>query len=230
MNRPRHSQPIGRPTNPISERLEHVRRRAGFSTLKEFHAALVAPQAPGEPPFDVSYSAARNYHYDREPPPSYLARVCNVYSVNPTWLLLGSGDESIYHQRVVEDLRHLADAVNDALASALGELPGLTQMMGRRGWRRLSAHAATLAYNAAIVALPPDSCTDEAISAVASEIVDGIAAFVGGYERMLPRGHVLSERALYAFVSSAVQGIEVLTQDITDQRERAGKVSIGVEV
>lgn len=230
MNRPRHSQPTGRPTNPISERLEHVRRRGGFATLKQFHAALIAPQVPGEPPFDVSYSATRNYHFDREPPASYLARVCVVFSINPTWLLLGLGDELIYRQRAVNDLRHLAEAVNEALASVLGELPGLMRVMGTRGWRRLSAHAATLAYNAAVVALPPGESSDEAIGAVASDIVDGIAAFVGAYPRMLPPGHVLSERALYAFVVSAVQGIEVLTEDITDQRERAGKVSVGVEV
>lgn len=70
----------------ISERLEearvHVQGRWGSS----FRAWWEALQGDG---FELSYSGARNYHEDREPPASYIARVCEVHGVNPDYLLLG---------------------------------------------------------------------------------------------------------------------------------------------
>jgi hypothetical protein len=83
---------VAPPINAFSGRLEHVRKTvAGNVNLKAFHRQLEAePQKDGSP-FVVSYSAARNYHFDREPPLSYIAQVVNVFGVRIEWLLEEDG-------------------------------------------------------------------------------------------------------------------------------------------
>lgn len=74
----------------MAERLEHVRQIRGVPTLSEFHRRLIEQRGEGDS-FQVSYAAARNYHYDREAPASYLVRVADVFDVRLRWLLTGEG-------------------------------------------------------------------------------------------------------------------------------------------
>jgi hypothetical protein len=83
-------QPAPAPQTPISERLEQVRAFRRVPTLLEFHEKLTAAM-PQRPPYEVSYSAIRNYHYDRDPPLEYLRRVADVFEVPLGWLVTGEG-------------------------------------------------------------------------------------------------------------------------------------------
>jgi hypothetical protein len=85
-------QPAPAPKTSIAKRLEHVRATNGLESLLEFHQRLTAPHGSREGPFDVSYSAVRNYHFDREPPLSYLRRVAEVFGVRLAWLVTGEGE------------------------------------------------------------------------------------------------------------------------------------------
>lgn len=70
----------------ISGRLERIRTHFGVTSKRAFHR-LVKDGWDDAP----SYEAIRNYHYDREPPPSYLRRVLELFpDVRPRWLLLGT--------------------------------------------------------------------------------------------------------------------------------------------
>jgi hypothetical protein len=75
----------------MAQRLEDVRARSGFPSLRSFWIHL----ADGWTKEDgwVSYEAVRNYHYDRDPPGAYVARVVEVFSDYCTaqWLLTGKG-------------------------------------------------------------------------------------------------------------------------------------------
>ena len=78
------------PKTEMAQRLEHVRKMRGIPTLSEFHRKLIEPRDEGDA-FQVSYAAARNYHYDRDAPASYLVRVADVFGVRLRWLLTGEG-------------------------------------------------------------------------------------------------------------------------------------------
>ena len=79
------------PKTPEAKRLEHVRKIRGVRSLSEFWRRLVKKRTPDDS-FSVSYAAARNYHYDRSPPASYLVRVAEVYDIRLSWLLTGDGE------------------------------------------------------------------------------------------------------------------------------------------
>lgn len=81
-----HSYPNPDPKHPISKRLERVRTRFGIKSKRAFHRAL--KEGWDDP---VSYEALRNYHYDREPPPSYLARVAEAFDIRLAYLVAGDG-------------------------------------------------------------------------------------------------------------------------------------------
>ena len=70
----------------ISARLEHVRGRFGYKSRRAFWQALCDGWDDR-----VSYEAVRMYHWKREPPPSYLARVAEVFGVRIEWLVTGEG-------------------------------------------------------------------------------------------------------------------------------------------
>ncbi len=74
------------PEHPISERLERVRARFRYGSKRAFWQKV-------RDGWDkkVSYEAVRTYHHDREPPPSYLARVGEVFGVRLEWLITGKG-------------------------------------------------------------------------------------------------------------------------------------------
>ena len=77
----------------IVERLEALRSREGFPTLKAFHAEVV--ERSGE---DFSYPAVRNYHdphpkTGRFPPVDYLEAVSRVFDMPLAVLIRGQSDE-----------------------------------------------------------------------------------------------------------------------------------------
>lgn len=75
------------PQRHLAMRLEEVRRAHGLTSLKDFWLALGGEDGAG-----CKYEAVRNYHFDRDAPTAYLARVCAVFpDVNPEWLLTGDG-------------------------------------------------------------------------------------------------------------------------------------------
>jgi hypothetical protein len=81
-------RPSPKPKTEIAKSLEEIRARSGIDTLKEFHSRLV-----NEGGCDVSYSAARNYHYDtRDPPRKYLECVARVFGANLEWLYSRDGE------------------------------------------------------------------------------------------------------------------------------------------
>ena len=55
-----------------AKRLEHVRQKVGFETVKDFWKEISKT-------YDVSYEAVRNYHSDREPPARYYAAVAKRF-------------------------------------------------------------------------------------------------------------------------------------------------------
>lgn len=77
-------------TDPIlesSKRLEEVRNRLGYTTLRDFWRVLTADGA-----CQVSYEAVRNYHLNREAPAQYLAQVARVFGARLEWLVTGEGE------------------------------------------------------------------------------------------------------------------------------------------
>lgn len=83
--------PSPTPTKPMARRLEHVRTsEAGGIPLAEFHRRLCEgwPADLGRP---ASYEAARTYHYNRDAPAAYLARVAATFGVRLQWLATGEG-------------------------------------------------------------------------------------------------------------------------------------------
>lgn len=83
------SHPSPAPERPISRRLEDVRAHTGEPSIRAFHARLWEGWGREE---RLSYEAARKYHYDRDPPVAYLARVCEVFpEVRLEWLATGAG-------------------------------------------------------------------------------------------------------------------------------------------
>ncbi len=82
------------PERAISARLEHVRGRFGYKSRRAFWQALCDEW--DEP---VSYEAVRMYHWKREPPPSYLARVAEVFGVRIEWLVTGEGRVTVAEEQ-----------------------------------------------------------------------------------------------------------------------------------
>lgn len=80
-----------KPATPVARRLEHVRHLHGVPTLRAFFDRLVEPRSPTDT-YQLSYAAVRNYHFDREPPASYLARVAQVFGIKLEWLITGEGE------------------------------------------------------------------------------------------------------------------------------------------
>ncbi len=99
-------------TNELSARLEQVREEKGFSTLKDFWRQLIEGDQ-----YEVSYEAVRNYHFNRQPPVAYLARVADVFGYRLEWLIKGEEPRTVEEQK-----RELEAKVID-LARDLSEEP-----------------------------------------------------------------------------------------------------------
>ena len=78
---------------PSAKRLEDVRAWAGVPSLRGFWQQLAENWMEGR----VSYEAVRNYHYDREAPAAYLARVAKVFNVSLVWLITGDDHMTAAH-------------------------------------------------------------------------------------------------------------------------------------
>lgn len=83
------------PKTETAKRLEYVRALSRLPSLRAFHAHLAKNWQKTDG--SVSYEAVRNYHYDREPPAQYLARVAAVFGVPLTWLVTGEGQPTTAH-------------------------------------------------------------------------------------------------------------------------------------
>ena len=97
------SQPKNIPAIPESVRLERVRNERGYAdSLWRFWKELTAHR-PGDLTakrdaagnYDLSYEAARNYHFDRHAPGHYYAQVARVFEVRLEWLLSGDGGMTV---------------------------------------------------------------------------------------------------------------------------------------
>jgi hypothetical protein len=88
----RSARPAPTPKLPVSRRLEDVRQLKGFLSLRSFWAKLSENWRAEDGA--VSYEAVRNYHYDREPPAAYLARVAEVFGFSLRWLITGNGPKT----------------------------------------------------------------------------------------------------------------------------------------
>jgi hypothetical protein len=120
----RPTRPIPPPKTEIARRLEHVRLLSGLPSLRSFWARLAKewPDADGA----VSYEAARNYHYDREPSVAYIARVAVVFGFRLEWLISEKGAPTEQEEQL-----RLADArareVSDPMGGAT--LAGLLEVL-----------------------------------------------------------------------------------------------------
>jgi len=95
--------------HPLSERLERVRETFGFRSKRAFWQKLCDGWDAA-----VSYEAVRNYHYDREAPPSYLARVLRVFpDLRSEWLLLGEGEMRHSQEEVAGISRDAIESASD---------------------------------------------------------------------------------------------------------------------
>lgn len=111
------------PNNPYSVRLEFVRKKmAGNIDLKEFHARLTWVLQSDGKRFAVSYSAVRTWHFNREPPSSYLEQVARVYAVRGEWLLTGEGPMRKAKPSHEKDAAEIRRAVHISFREELGSL------------------------------------------------------------------------------------------------------------
>ena len=132
------------PKPGISERLERVRAHMGYQSKRAFWQRLCEGWDEA-----VSYEAVRNYHYDREPPPSYLARVVRVFpEVRLEWLVTGAWEMlSSKHQKNRKPfernpsefevrypfLRHVSSGTAETFLDLVTAYRG--QVPGGSGWR-----------------------------------------------------------------------------------------------
>ncbi len=113
----RRGQPAPAPKRPISRRLEQVRAAKRVETLLDFHERLTEDSG-----LEVSYSGVRNYHYDRDPPISYLERVAEVFKVRLAWLVTGER-----YMTDLEDFMQEEDAPRDITELLLQHSPNRSQ-------------------------------------------------------------------------------------------------------
>lgn len=128
-------RPAPEPKGEISKRLEKVREDRNIPSLKDFWRTLGEENGCG-----VGYEAVRNYHYDRDPPASYLARVVEVWpQYRLEWLV--RGEEPPTHSEATAaalsksainalrgELKEMAASRRERMNAALsGEVPAMAQ-------------------------------------------------------------------------------------------------------
>jgi len=135
MHARRSTRPTPTPKTDVARRLEDVRTLSGLPSLRSFWSKLVDGQAVAE---RVSYEAARNYHFDRDPPASYLVRVSQVFGVSLEWLLTGKGEVArpTYYESVFRAQGRMARQRARRLLGALDE-------GAYRSWARRWKHEPT---------------------------------------------------------------------------------------
>ena len=117
------------PINEMAKRLEAVRERFGVPSMRAFHAKL--DDGWSKEDGRVSYEAVRNYHYDRDAPASYLARVAKVFEgVRLEYLVSGDGPMTKEEELTKEE------ATRETLAS-LGPWPSIAHQEGYELYTRV---------------------------------------------------------------------------------------------
>ncbi len=114
-----------------AKRLEDVRETVGIS-LRAWWQRL---REGGD--FDLSYESVRQYHQDREPTVSYLARVSSCIGVSLVWLVTGEGsrwaemqEERGELERFMLDLKAAHPELDGVHPDAYGKLSSLLVHVG----------------------------------------------------------------------------------------------------
>jgi hypothetical protein len=144
-----------RAVTEMARRLEDVRERFGVPSLRAFHAQLDVGWKEGDG--RVSYEAVRNYHYERDAPVAYLARVAEVFGVRLPYLVAGDGPMTEEEERA-----HAAEPptswswpwedVHVGVTGGFGE--GADWVLGIDG-DRVGARGAIIAKTARILSFSP---------------------------------------------------------------------------
>ncbi len=124
-------------TNPISDRLEELRKRVGVPTVQEFVRRL---NAGADTPFP--YATASRYHATREPPVGYLREVVRTFEARWEWLVTGEGELTERDQKREETLSRVTGLLEmgksrlvEEVATALPDLPaGARDVVTRLAW------------------------------------------------------------------------------------------------
>jgi hypothetical protein len=119
----RPARPAPPPKTETAKRLEHVRTQNGLPSLRSFWQRLQDGWEDG-----ASYEAVRGYHWNREPPAAYLARVAQVFGVRLEWLITGTGPQTNLDAALLDLVERPPDAMRQALSGKLDWLrlsPGL---------------------------------------------------------------------------------------------------------
>jgi hypothetical protein len=143
----------------MAQRLEDVREHFRIPSIRAFHARLVEGWASDDA---VSYEAVRNYHYDRDAPAAYLARVAKVFpGVRLEYLVTGDGEMTEEEEQAqsevarvaaavapLEQLKYVVGAVHDALGvprwtSRLHEVPAWGPLVLQTAQRLCAARASS---------------------------------------------------------------------------------------
>lgn len=160
------SQPDPTPKHPVSRRLEYVRSHHGIPSRRQFWLRLgdkeadrdvVRWEAEGQEQ-SISYPAVKNYHYDKEPPVYYLARVAEVFAdVRLEWLAAGNGEPTVQEEAAARAAAKAADPEAEPERAAIGEVfPWI-----RRGSQEENALLATYALLRGRLLSPMGSSADE---------------------------------------------------------------------
>lgn len=101
--------------------------RFGVRSVRAFWQRVTEGDGP-----KVSYEAARYYHFDREAPASYLARVAKVFGVRLDWLVTGEGEmteaaEAAKRGLVADDRESYFDGVVQSAFPGWEDVPGVVQ-------------------------------------------------------------------------------------------------------
>lgn len=102
------ARPAPAPLTAKAKRLERVRTQSGFPSLRSFWQKLIDGWDEGAA---VSYEAVRGYHFNREPPADYLARVADVFGYRLEWLVTGKGAARSTHEREAETTHAVLSAL-----------------------------------------------------------------------------------------------------------------------
>lgn len=167
----------GRPRTPISARLEEVRHWHGIGSLSEFRRRLVESPTSNGKPYSISDSAVRNYQFgldpegtEREPPFSYLNRVCEVFpQVNPGWLLTGEG----YRDLVVHEARLRGDSTETGADNTSAVLHAINDQFMQHGVEEFPGNEAVFRAWSTITALR--STPEKVIRGLGSEEPNALA-------------------------------------------------------
>lgn len=205
MRRP--ARPAPPPQTEIARRLEEVRGKAGILSLRAFWEKL--KEGWGKEEGLVSYEAVRNYHYDRDPPVSYLSRVSKVFEYRLAWLAAGDGLPTVEEEeRAVVERRRREDPLSAAALEGLRETMPLASHLTYE-WRHLTGVAIKLADSLRLYGGGAESA--EEYHRAAGRL---LGRCIGGPLEML-RVKIDDVRLAQAFVMASAFAIEIVAHRAT---------------